>query len=61
VLIKNIVIDIYETANEDVPGNIAMLGTIMTVLSVVFTILVTLLLVGRIIVVRRRHNHLMGE
>jgi hypothetical protein len=61
MLIKNAAVDIYETANEDVPGMMVMLGTVMTVLSIVLTVLVTLLLVGRIIILRRRHNRLMGE
>jgi ABC-type spermidine/putrescine transport system permease subunit II len=56
-----VVIDIYETAHEDIPRMVAMLATVMTVLGVVFTVLVTLLLVGRIIIIRRRHNRLMGK
>jgi hypothetical protein len=62
-LITNLALNIYlqflpNTTPDEVKDTFA---TIMVALDVAFTILVTLLLVGRIIVVRRRHFGLLGN
>jgi hypothetical protein len=62
MLIKDVALDIYyQTLPFDTPEKVVTrVLTIMVALGVAFTILVTLLLVGRIIVVRRHHIRLMG-
>jgi hypothetical protein len=62
VLNQNVVADIYLTAIPDPTMKVAaILGTVMVALTLIFAALLTLLLVGRIIVLRRRHIRLMGK
>jgi hypothetical protein len=62
ILISNAALDIYDEtlSNTQLVKLENMLATVITTVDVTFTVLVTLLLVGRIIVLRRRYIRLMG-
>jgi hypothetical protein len=61
MLIKNVALYIYACTFQLTASGTYVVGATLTALNLMFTVLVTLFIVGRIIVVRRRHTCLMGK